>query len=160
MVESVWSMHDGRHVRVLFSKPVARQNALREGNYVFEPELTVKSARLVAPDRVELEVAAFEPGCKLTVSGVTDSTQSRNALANGTGLPVIAGDRGAFYPMKVTQEGCLLDCIGSAGDACLHGGATVEENADPFGGPALVLTARRAMPRPRPISTSVPVISR
>ena len=139
VVENVWSMHDGQHVRVLFSKPVTPRSALQTGNYTFEPKLTVNGVRIVSPDCVELEVAAFKAGCKLTVSGVTDNTQSRNVMASRTELEVVADNRGAFYPMNVTQEGYLLDCIGSAGDARLHGKATVEQNAGPFGGPALVL---------------------
>jgi len=144
VVENAWSTRDGERVRVLFSKPMARPAARRGAGYRFAPELKVTRAGLVAPDCVELEVDGLAPGRgrTLTITGLTDATPARNPLEGGIGIAVAPGGKGASYPMQLTDDGRLLDCLGSGGDARLHGGAAVEEGIGPFGGAALVLDGK------------------
>jgi len=44
VVENIWRTRDGKHVRVLFSKPMARRRASRAANYQFTPALKVTAA--------------------------------------------------------------------------------------------------------------------
>jgi len=128
-------------VRVLFSKPMARATVARTDNYQFTPPLDVTGVRRVTADCIELRVTGFTPGdtVALSIHGVTDSAGAANALSDATNLPVTVDGKGAAYDMRLTDEGRLFDSLGSGGDAHLHGDATVQAQADPFGGPALVL---------------------
>lgn len=143
-VENVWSTRDGKRVRMLFSKPMERRAVRRLANYELAPGLEIKRARIIAPDCVELEINGLEPRSRyaLTMTGLTDSTPARNALDGGSDIAVAAGGKGASFPMQLTSDGRLLDCLGSAGDAQLHGSASVERGVGPFGGPALVLDGK------------------
>ena len=141
-VESAWVAGNGGQVRVRFSKPVAPRSALEKANYSFRPDCRIGSVRLVAPVCVALDVDGLGADCRLTITGVTDTTVSRNALAGAEGLHVAPKGTGVRYTMDLTADGHLLDGLGSGGDARLCGGALVEQGAGPFGGPALVLDGK------------------
>lgn len=141
-VENVWSTQNGNRIRVLFSKPVDSRSALKSENYSFEPACRVTGTRLIAPVCAELDVDGLGTDCRLTITGVTDNTISRNELIGADRLPVAMKGNGACYAMNLTFDGCLLDALGSGGDAKLYGDAVVEQGAGPFGGPALVLDGK------------------
>ncbi len=145
VVEHIWSTHDGKHVRVLFTKPMSPLSVTQAVNYRFEPpEIQIECAKLVAPNCVELQIKGLEPNtdCNLTMYKLVDATLAENALRGGGPRPVAAGGKGASFPMVLTSSERLLDTLGSAGDAKLFGGAKVEKDAGPFGGPALVLDGK------------------
>ncbi|MBN1513400.1 MAG: right-handed parallel beta-helix repeat-containing protein [Phycisphaerae bacterium] len=140
-VQGAWVMWDGLRVRVLFSKAMDGRALRDPSNYQFSPALAIEKADDIGPESVELTVGGFDPAKQyaLTLRGLRDGTASGNALHGGTAVAVAVTGKGAYYPMRPTAAGSLLDCGGGAGDARLVGGAAIVAGAGPFGGPALVL---------------------
>lgn len=138
---AAWSSRDGGRIRVLFSKAMAPGALGEAANYRLRPPAAIGKAIPVAPACVELAIAdpRRDSRYRLAMESLTDDTPSRNPLEGGGDVEVVPGGAGISYPMRLTRDGRLLDCLGSGGDARLLGGAIVDPEGGPFGGPALLL---------------------
>ena len=140
-VTRVFSIHEGHHVRVIFSKPMEPRSIRRREAYRFKPAVAVNRVSQLASHCVELDVAplASDRDYTLTISGPTDTTYTKNSLTDADDVPIQASVKGVCYDMQTTAGGQLLDTLGSAGEASMHGDAHTVPTAGPFGGPALIL---------------------
>ena len=135
------AMLDEERVRVAFAEPVDPATAATPANYRFDPPLAVKSAKLLTPDCVELQVDGFTTDTTygLSVVGIRDLSAARNVADGGPRVTLGESEVVVSYPIKRLRAGRLSDASGGGGDARLHGDAVVVPNGGPFGQAALRL---------------------
>ena len=132
-------MLDGQRVRVAFAEAVDPTTAAARANYRFEPPLTVKAAKLLTPQCVELQVAAFDARATYTLAvvGVRDVSAAGNAADGRTQVTVGKSHIVVSYPLNRIVDGWLCDASGGGGDARIHGNVVLDSNGGPFAGPAV-----------------------
>ena len=138
---------DRRRVRVAFDEPVDPASAAIPTHYRIDPPAVVRSASLLAPSIVVLQVEGMTSNGtpRVAVEGVADRAAATNRMAKGAWIAAAAEDVVVRYePVAGAEAGRLVDVSGGGGDAVLRGGVVVEDGVGPGGGAALRFDGKQA----------------
>ena len=142
----VCGLPDGQRVRVAFSEPVTAATAQTPANYLFDPQLQVKAAKVGPPECVELEVAGLHAGVaySLAVANIRDTSAAGNPVDAEHRIIVGSGKVIVSYPLTRLCDDRLVDASGRGANARLHGAAAVDPTGGPSGRAALLLDGETA----------------